>query len=238
MVPLASQGAADRGVRPLEGLHRRLAGHVLGRLRRQGRVLLGEQPVRQREAGERGVGVEPGDAPLPAGDGRREVGHLAHRGERLLERLVGDPQPEYAHRADGLDDRRLDHVRLLDGVEHRRVGEDAPHERLQAESAAPVDARQVAQCGRVGRRRDELVPELGDQERRVAGVREDDVHHLAMTEGAGLAEHRLLPVVPARAVEVADRCVGVLVVDLPARGGARRLADVGLGVVRPGRRHR
>ena len=95
-----------------------------------------------------------------------------------------------------------------------------------------VDARQVAQGGRVGRRRDELVPELGDQERRVARVREDHVDDLAMAEGAGLAEHRLLPVVPARAVEVAHRGVGVLVVDLPARAGAGRLADVGLGVVR------
>ncbi len=55
---------------------------------------------------------------------RREVRHLAHRLEQLDRPGVRDAAPERAHRADGEDRRRLDHVGSFGEAKSERVAED------------------------------------------------------------------------------------------------------------------
>ena len=106
-----------------------------------------------------------------------------------------DAAAERAQEAGGVDGRRLDHPRpgVEGGVEQDRLDDGADLEVLA------VEALERAARRRVGRRRDEVAPELVDEEGRVLLVVEAEPDGVLPVEGARLAEDALLPLVVALA---------------------------------------
>jgi hypothetical protein len=109
--------------------------------------------------------------------------------------------------------------------------EDRLEHREDRQPARDVAALQLGLRGGVRRRRDEVAPQLADEERRVQRVGEAQLARGAPVERARLPEDALdAGVVARRVVREAGPADAAHVVRRPARERPRRLADIGLGV--------
>ena len=182
-----------------------------------------------------GVRREPRRPPVPAGHARRVERVLAHHLEQPGPAVSLDPAAHRADRSREEDHRCLDHVRPVEVPVERRVAEDGLHHRLDPQARAAVAPDERAAGARVDRYRDEVAPELVDEERRMVTVGGDDPEHVAPAEAPALAEDPLDAAVVRRAVEPDALEAVVGPAGAEARERARRLADVALGVAAPER---
>ena len=130
--------------------------------------------------------------------------------------------------ARGVDDRRLHHPRAVVEV---RVLEDRAHDGPRPVPASHVQLLEAA--ARRGRRRgrDEVAPELRDEERRVPRMLDAELDGVAPVELSAPPEDALRAEVVPLAVEAEARRAHALAPVVPeARQRARLLADVALGV--------
>ena len=163
--------------------------------------------------------------------------HAAHVGrvERHLPHLVEPPDPllvadrraGLAQHAGQVDERRLDHVRLVEaGVEHLRRKDLVQH-RPHLGTRAAVDPRERPQRPRRARVGAEVAPQLRAEEPRVGRVVDRDVDDVERREPPRPAQDALDPaVVP---LGVVAEALGVVVEGEPGQR-PRRLAHVALGV--------
>src|SRR4029077_6577421 len=141
--------------------------------------------------------VEPARV-VPTRDVRRVEELLAREAHQPGPGLRVDSAAEAAQHPGQVDGRRLHHPRP--GVE-RRVAQDRGDYRGDLVATLDVQVLERALRPRLGRRRDEVAPELRDEERRVQPVMHAEPTRVAPVVATALAEHLLVPGVVALLVE-------------------------------------
>ena len=164
---------------------------------------------------------------VPAGDVRGPEQALA--GEIADPRpLVADPGAPRSQQADDVDDRRLDHGRAaVEGGVHQDRLDHRPN------GVVALDVQVLKRLARLrrGRHRDEVAPQLLDEEGPVGPMTDAEPTRVGPVEVAALTEDGLRARVVALGVEVeVDIADVVLPVGIPAGERARLLADVVLRV--------
>ena len=186
--------------------------------------------VGQGPAAAVGGGVEPALV-LPAGDVRRMEQPLpGHVGEPRPRRRV-DAAPQAAEQSRGVDGRRLDHARAeVEG----RVAQDRLHHGPDLVLGADVELLERPPRRGVGWHRDEVAPQLLDEEPGVHGVAQAERAGVLPVERAALPEDHLVTAVVPGAVEAEVRRAHPAAPLVPPAGQRPRLlAHVALGVAVP-----
>ena len=183
-------------------------------------------------AGAERRGVEPARV-VPAGHVRRDEQHLPGLVAQPAPRRRVDAAADGPQHPGGLHDRRLDHPAI--GVVQVRVAQDRVEQRAHAPAVRDVDPLERAGGAARRRRRDEVAPQLVDEERRVLAMADVQAHRVAPVEAPALAVHALDAAVVELAVEAeVVRPAAVRPVVAPAGERPRELAHVALAVAAPG----